>query len=376
MSDLSRCISRNIFDYAPIERAQDAMIAWLISSATAPDTALRDVGRAFIRFLLRADLSRTGSRAVEKAVIGKDDRPHTYDGPGELSEVIELRAQYHHIDVYCLAKIDGKKISFVIEDKTHTTQHSNQLQRYRKIAQRDNIPEDYLKLLYLKTGMPDDDEREQVAAQDFSFIGIHDLDDFLSRDPAMSASNDVLAQIRQRIRSVRDDHDRGVAFWDMKFAPVQVRFLEGLQSRGDRFTGIERGRNRGGAGPFTKLAIDDRGRPRDWFLFWRIDTYRPLRLMIYRGSKRGGNVKEENAKLVDHYGPMFDQAVEEAGGLATVRSSRRRAFEPAIGAIGFPVADKTDESLDRAAAVHTRKMNDFLDRVAAVHARFLDLAEL
>lgn len=376
MSNISRTICRNIFHYAPIERTQDALIAWVISCATAADASLRNVGHAFLRFLLHVDLSRTDSSTIEKAVIGKDDQPRKYDGPGEVSEVIDLQSQYRHIDVYCLAKIDGKRISFVIEDKTHTREHGNQLQRYRQVAQRDGIPEDYLKLIYLKTGMSDDDERGRVADQGFSFVGIHDLDEFFSREPSVSASNDVLAQIRQHVRSLRKVHDRAVACWDMKFAPVQVRFLKGLKRRANRFEGIERGRNRGGAGPFTKLVINDNGRPRGWHLWWRIDAYRPLRLMLYRGGHKDRNIKEENAGLMDQYRPIFDQAVDEAGGLRSVPSSRRRAFEPAIGAIEFPGADETNESLDQVAAVHDRKMNEFLDRVAAVHTRFLELADL
>lgn len=354
-------ISRNIFHYAKSELSQDAIIAWLISCATAADSTLTEVGRAFLRFLLKTELRRDGT-VVEKAVIGPGDETLPYDGPGDVSDVLDLKTQYRHIDVYCRAEIDGKKISFVVEDKTHTTEHSHQLPRYRRLVQHDDIEEDYLKLVYLKTGMAYETEKARVAKQGFSFVGIHDFAAFLDNEPASSAQNALLTQIREHVLSMRDEQDEATKNWDMGWAPVQERFLKSLQARTTRVgDGLEYGRNRGGAGHFTKLVIDDRGRPRDWFLWWRIDATRPLRLMVYRGWQKNRNIKEENAGLVDRYRPLFDQAVEEAGGLERVHTSRRRAFEPAIGALAFP---------------GPAEMDAFLDRVAAVHARFLELAEL
>lgn len=360
MANIPRRISRNIFHYATSELSQDAMIAWLISCATAADTALSEVGRAFLRFLLQTDLHRDGT-VIEKAVIGPDNEIVTYDGPGNASEILDLESQHRHIDVYCRAEIDGRKISFVIEDKAHTTDHSHQLPRYRQLVQRDDIEEDYLKLIYLKTGMPYETEKARVAAQGFSFVGIHDFAAFLDSKPSSSAHNALVTQIREHVLSMRDAQDDAKKNWEMHLAPIQERFLKRLQERTNRVeSDLQYGRNRGGAGHFTKLMIEHRHRS-EWALFWRIDATRPLRLMIYRGWKKDREVKEENARLMDHYRPFFDQAVEEVGGLRSVRSSRRRAFEPAIGAVAYPGPDE---------------MEAFLDRVAAVHARFLELAEL
>ena len=353
-------ISHNIFHYAKSELSQDAMIAWLISCATATDMALKTVGRAFLRFLLQTELRREGT-VIEKAVIGSGDEIVPYDGPGQVSDVLDLESQHRHIDVYCRAKIDGKKISFVIEDKTNTTDHSHQLPRYRRLVQHDDIEEDYLKLVYLKTGMAYETEKARVAAQGFSFVGIHDFAAFLDSEPSSSVQNALLMQIREHVLSTRDEQDDAVLNWKMHFAPIQERFLKRLQTRTSRVGhDLQYGRNRGGAGHFTKLMIEHRHEG-EWAMFWRIDATRPLRLMIYRGWMKDREVKEENAKLMDQYRPMFDQAVEEIGGLVSVRSSRRRAFEPAIGAIDYPDPDG---------------MEAFLNRVAAVHARFLKLAEL
>ena len=359
MSDISRKISRNIFHYAKSELSQDAIIAWLISCATAADSTLTEVGRAFLRFLLKTELRRDGGPVIENAVIGPGDETLPYDGPGQVSDVLDLKSQYRHIDVYCRAEIDGRKISFVIEDKTHTTEHSHQLPRYRRLVQHDDIEEDYLKLVYLKTGMAYETEKARVAKQGFSFVGIHDFAAFLDSEPSSSAQNALLIQIREHVHSMRDEQDEATKNWDMRRAPIQEQFLKRLQARTTRVgNDLGYGRNRGGAGHFTKLTIEHRHQS-EWALFWRIDATRPLRLMIYRGGHK--EIKEDNAKLVDNLKPVFAQAVDEAGGLRIVPSSRRRAFEPAIGALAFP---------------GPAEMDTFLDRVATVHARFLELADL
>ena len=123
----------NIFKYATSELSQDAMIAWLMACAEADDAALREVGRSFIRFLLRRPLRKPDGTDdeidIESAVIDGNGKPLRYEGDGLVSIVKEVETQYRHVDVYCRAEIDGKLVSFVIEGKTGTTQHGGQLER-------------------------------------------------------------------------------------------------------------------------------------------------------------------------------------------------------------------------------------------------------
>lgn len=122
----------NIFsEFATSELSQDAMIAWLMACARPDedDAARREMGQSFIRFLLERPCN-----GAESAVLDGDGELNRYDGDGVVSDVPCVTTQYKHIDVYCNATIDGRPVSFVIEDKTGTTQHGGQLERYRGVV--------------------------------------------------------------------------------------------------------------------------------------------------------------------------------------------------------------------------------------------------
>jgi|SRR5580658_9484238 hypothetical protein len=101
----------NLFDFATSELSQDAFLCWLVAQAgqdERPD--LRNLGRAFIALLWR---TARGERVSAEAV-----RLRT--GPVK---------QFEHIDILFEAEIAGRPTTFVIEDKTDTSHHHNQLQR-------------------------------------------------------------------------------------------------------------------------------------------------------------------------------------------------------------------------------------------------------
>lgn len=101
----------NLFRYGHKELSQDAMICWLLDWANRcyADTcpALHEAGRRFAR-----------------ALFAKHGRP----GP-ERIETVQLGMQVASIDV--LAWINGE-YALLIEDKTDTGAHGNQLERYHR----------------------------------------------------------------------------------------------------------------------------------------------------------------------------------------------------------------------------------------------------
>lgn len=339
----------NIFRFAPKELSQDAMFIWLARCATEGDAALRRLGNAFVQFLLKAG---------DGTVFDRNDRPVPYSGSPVVSEFIRKPDKYKNMDVYFAAKMDdGTKFSVVIEDKTHTTAHSGQLPRYREIVKNDNIEEDYTKLVYLKTGMPFDDEKTLVGSQGYSFVGIRDLESFLVGEPAASCASDLVQQYRERIVENRQVIDCAERDWHMAYGPIQYRFLTMLQKRieDSAHTSLSKNRNRGG-GAFSKLHFRN---PDSLDMFWRIDPGRPLCLRFYRGDD-----KEANARLVTkHYAPRFQKAVADAGLEHTIgRRWVPKSWEPTIGGIAWPPE-----------ANRHREMESFLDAVAQVHRRFLEL---
>ena len=110
------CARPNLFDYAGKELSQDAMICWLIAWAGHGDTedpedrALHDCGRHFVRALLR--------------------KHHIDLNPSEVIEKTEIHQQDHGIDVLARVTTDQEEYVLLIEDKTDTEDHSQQLQRY------------------------------------------------------------------------------------------------------------------------------------------------------------------------------------------------------------------------------------------------------
>lgn len=98
----------NIFTFATSELSQDAFLCWLLSWSNPVykkhDSMLHD---SAIRFL--------------KLIFQK----HGHIMP-EIKKVSVLK-QVHRVDVLCII---NDKFTIIIEDKTHTAQHSGQLERY------------------------------------------------------------------------------------------------------------------------------------------------------------------------------------------------------------------------------------------------------
>ena len=126
----------NFFRFASSELSQDAFILWLLEWANPnpeyiqADNELHKAAQAFVRLLLLPDDS-------------KEDL--------QISS-IECQNQDNNIDVLALIKdINNKQYAVIIEDKTDTTVHDNQLIRYSKdVKKRYNDYE--LHCVYFKTG--------------------------------------------------------------------------------------------------------------------------------------------------------------------------------------------------------------------------------
>lgn len=107
----------NIFKVSTKELSQDAFITWLIQWANPQcaelDSILHDCGKSFLSLLMG-------------------------DAPEKEKTIASLNAgrQWEYIDVW--AEIffkDGTKTLLVIEDKTFSGPHSNQLERYKRQAE-------------------------------------------------------------------------------------------------------------------------------------------------------------------------------------------------------------------------------------------------
>lgn len=114
---MSEELTNNLFNYATSELSQDAFLCWLLSYAqekkySGDDDKLQKCAQSLIKVFL---LGQKG--ILEKNLIKED------------LIVEKIEKQWKYIDVLVRLKC-GKKI--IIEDKTYTTDHDNQLQRYIK----------------------------------------------------------------------------------------------------------------------------------------------------------------------------------------------------------------------------------------------------
>lgn len=357
----------NLFNYATSELSQDAFICWLVACAAKATGDLQKCGLEFVRTLFRVGASdRTGGVPV----LGPDGEPICHNGPCDVSDVSCLRPQYNKIDVYFRAKVDGKRVSFIIEDKKDGSVHSNQLARYLKAAIKEEEEEDLIKPVYFKTGYVFSDERDIVEQNNYSVFEAEDLKRFLEGQDA-TRENEILRQYEEYLACQMKTRADTQASWDLKQDHVQWEFMlklrdvvESAAGEWQAFVldelsgfpdwtwgGLGRGKNKGG-GSWTQY----------WFaqhLFWRLDQEKPLRLMISLSSA-GQSVEESNG-MMSEYQSCFDRALQEEG-LSEGGARRVRGNERTIGSVATTNFQGMTAS-------------EFLNRVTRVHIRFLDMIE-
>jgi len=143
----------NIFEIATKELTQDGFITWLLQWASPDnkkyDEKLNACAAGFVKFLINENLEITS---------------------------VEAGRQRDNIDIW--AKINDKYL-IIIEDKTYTGEHSDQLERYKKAAMNWYKEKD-LKMvyIYLKTVTESKYSIENIKSKGFNYINRSNLIDF------------------------------------------------------------------------------------------------------------------------------------------------------------------------------------------------------
>ncbi|WP_234400678.1 PD-(D/E)XK nuclease family protein [Virgibacillus senegalensis] len=112
----------NLFQFATSELSQDAFLCWLTAWS---DQAYRSLNRP---------LHDAGVEFISEIF-------HVHDIPAPVTDSIEIIRQFKSLDILAII---NDTYAILIEDKTYTKNHSNQLQRYR-----DAIQEAYPHLIQL-----------------------------------------------------------------------------------------------------------------------------------------------------------------------------------------------------------------------------------
>lgn len=173
----------NLFRFASKELSQDAFIAWLIDYSnplyTESDIDLKECSNKFITGLIKLKYPEFDEEIVS----------------------INIDLQWEKIDI---AVEVNKKYLLIIEDKVNSGQHSNQLERYYKIASKWCIENSYKEpiCIYLKTG--NDSNKRLRIAESFGYF-IFNRNNFLDLlNEYKYIKNDILIDFRLWLYSIEN----------------------------------------------------------------------------------------------------------------------------------------------------------------------------
>lgn len=171
--ETTEACSPNIFSFATSELSQDAMFAWLISWSDSKykqeDPELHAVAVQFLRLI-----TGINDLTVHTLNVGK---------------------QWEQIDIW--AEINNE-IFLIIEDKTGTTIHDNQLSRYKESVEKEYSPSKWKRCFtYIKTGNEPKSILEEVKKAGYQIILREDI---LKCLDAYHGTNIILVNYRDYLR--------------------------------------------------------------------------------------------------------------------------------------------------------------------------------
>ncbi len=200
----------NLFDFATKELSQDAFIAWLIKWASPEcqnqDGLLWECATRFVKKLLSLQI----------------------EPPPEIKS-LSIGRQWENIDVW--AEINGKYL-VVIEDKTVTGEHSNQLRTYknRATAWCEKNRFDPPICVYLKTGSESASVLNGIKGQGFAVFTRRDFLEILNQSKEPRCTNQIFNDFREHLQAMEDSEGqflkKPIKDWDV---PQWKGFYQALE---------------------------------------------------------------------------------------------------------------------------------------------------
>jgi len=184
----------NFFEIATDEVTQDGFIAWLLQWVNKDNEKheLYQCAVEFVKFLIREFLE------MEKKI----DEAKSLANLEIIS--VETDRQRENIDVW--AKIDDKYL-IIIEDKTFTSEHDNQLEEYKKYAKdwcKKEKKNRELICIYLKTGTDSNYFINEIINKKFKYkyINRSDLIKFFENKTYSGIKNDIYNDFFKKIKNL------------------------------------------------------------------------------------------------------------------------------------------------------------------------------
>lgn len=168
----------NLFKIATKELSQDGFFTWLIQWANEEyiqiNSELNETAKDFIRLLMK----ESNNFKINK---------------------VNAKRQWEHIDI-CVEINDNHVI--IIEDKTNTREHSNQLNRYREIVEKAYESKNYIShYIYLKTGNEDLSSMKKIEEKGYSVISRKSILEVLNK---RVVQNDIFIEFTENLNAIED----------------------------------------------------------------------------------------------------------------------------------------------------------------------------
>lgn len=172
----------NLFHYATSELSQDAFIAWLLEWAN-PENKNID------------EKLHECSLGLIKSFFEKHEKfmPSSIDS-------IEINQQAYGIDILAII---NKKFALIIEDKVHSSNHSNQLERYsNKILSLNKFYKENVLPIYFKT--IEQGEYRKVFDSGYKLFSRTDFLEILNKGQSLGVNNSIFIDYRNYLLEIEE----------------------------------------------------------------------------------------------------------------------------------------------------------------------------
>ena len=186
----------NLFTYATSELSQDAFLAWLFSHAIK---GIED------RYHCNPELKKLTDCAKDflNEFLFTDDK---FKGR-EFWLTKAPERQFNKIDLLLTIKFndEDKEYKVIIEDKTYTSEHSNQLERYKEAikSQDISIDEEHILCIYYKIGLQSN--LDNVKNNNYTACVGKDVFEFFNK--YSNIKNDIFQNYRSFVEHISDQTD-------------------------------------------------------------------------------------------------------------------------------------------------------------------------
>ena len=315
MIDVKKAIRNNLFSFATSELSQDAFICWCLNwfnDGSKP--VLQEMAKKII-----FKLTNVKEFVVKKIV--------SVDIFRQFSRKVKVDNKSIHVKIDVLVIVNND-IAVIIEDKTYSNEHDQQIERYKRGLQEIYKEKPLSKIItvYWKTGFYND--WDDVTVADVKITGEYVrnlLADYLNESEIIKDYFDCLEANLQWV----EEHKQywlpfGVPWWELNivnYHVAQYTFLREIfpKERWDKSTGRYEGEYEIYMGssfgrPWTQTVVKwSEFKKAEWYkLFWRIDSDKNGPYISFRMCEWGYSKKkaERHKKLYQKLSLLMAEIVE------------------------------------------------------------------